>query len=195
MSKKKSRNQRKVRHSRKAKKPQAAPKAPRKPRRVVKAIASAILALMGLLSVVTYLPRLTIDPGVVLDPCNPLKTTFRISNDGYFSVSRIRYKFAMLHLVSTSETGLDVRMHGRNVFVMSSDVQIPLLQRNEKASLVCPPTFTQLTQDTSQCEIEIVVEYRPFIWPLTKERRYRFEARMDSNRHWQWIEKATSEQY
>jgi hypothetical protein len=63
-------------------------------------IISAVLGLISLISAVTYFPRPTIEPGVVLDPCDPLSVIFRISNDGLFSVYELTYKFAMLHLGS-----------------------------------------------------------------------------------------------
>jgi len=166
------------------------------PRSAVKTLiraASVIVTLLGLLSVLDYLPRLTVECCDPLDPRNPLTTIFRLTNEGIFPVNKIRYKFAMLHLLS-SGNGLDVSMHGRTVFVTDGQT-IPSLSRDEKRSLVCPSGFSLLTQDTRQCEIEILVEYHLFMLPITKEQRYRFEATMDSSQHWRWKEKAVSEPY
>jgi len=160
----------------------------------IASVVGAIIALVGLPSGISwFFSRVTLDVGTPSYQSNPLTAAFVISNGGSFRISDIKYKFAMLHLAAGG--GPNLNMHGKNVFVTDSSKDIPVLRRDEKRSLSFPPQFIRMAQDVHQCEIEVVITYRPFPWLIAKETRYRLEAMKDVSGNWGWHYKATSENY
>ncbi len=73
--------------------------------KIVKVIFSAIITIVTLYtSLLVFLPRISISPSVILDPQDPFKTPFIITNDGFFKIKDISVRTALIKVIDTNNT-------------------------------------------------------------------------------------------
>lgn len=155
-------------------------------------IIAVIFALAGFSSsILSFLPKISLNPEVALYSSNPLDIIFTISNDGPFTIKNITYTIDVRNL--SSEGSPKIEMHGNgNINFVKTEPEIHELKAGEKDSFqrILPIKGNFLL--TNKPEIVIVVYFRPY--GLFKiKRRFRYLAVKDHNNQWQWIPKATSE--
>ena len=146
---------------------------------------SLILALVG--SYYLLRPQISVEPDAAIDPKQPVKTPFRITNSGQTSVYNLRRK-CLIRSLESEESHASVRG------VNSTDWKLPIpkLRSGESTSLFIPWYMTPVTPYTKG-EIEVVVDYMAAIIPIHQEVRFRFETRRNANNEIMWYHKAISE--
>ena len=163
--------------------------------KIMIAIISAIIVLIGFISaILSILPKISLSPGVALNSSSPLDIIFTISNDGPFKIKNITYEVDVLHL--SSDGGPEIEMHGnRNIRFVHTEPEIPELRSGEKASFRRTLPIKGNNLLINECEIELVVLFKPSGWPFQKKKRFRYLAVKDHSNQWQWINRATAEEY
>lgn len=156
----------------------------------MKRLIEVVLALVTLLSLFYLFPRISVSPDKPIPMSSKLQTTFLISNDGYVPIYALHYQTNILHLESADGR---LQIHtGTNIFIRMSRPPIDRLLPNEKTSILAPlPVSFQ--GDVARAELEVVLKYKPLLWPFWKHDSYYFVAVKDNQGVWLWVQKAIAE--
>lgn len=155
---------------------------------VLKVVLS-VLALMGTLftidAYVSY--RLSVASVTVLDPTNPFRTNFTISNDGYMAVRNVSVQ---CHVPSAFYEGQSIT---RDTDVLSP----PLVESLAPGSKITMPcgynSFIGFENPLIKADMTLTMSYEPKYLPFRKSKSFRFVTAKDSEGHFHWLEQPSEQ--
>jgi hypothetical protein len=152
--------------------------------RAYKTLLAWLLGIATLLGGATVvLPRPTVTPSDPVDPDNPMSASFTIINTNFVPLRRVSASIAIGEVVSRGHE-LDPNW----IPNWSSRMAIPEWSNH---SLAMDDRFTITPGDVfggnwGQADIAIVVIYRPWIFPIDREKLFHFRTHRQSNGHLYW---------
>src|ERR1039458_1485171 len=170
------------------KKPQTAEK-----RKTLTSVLSVVLAIAtllgGLVAIVTFVPRPTIEPNGVADPLDPLSTSFTIVNNSFFPLEDLGVSFGTNQL-AMEPAQIDPNMKFTVPFGLQFTTdkwQHHRLLMDERYTIglgeiiqVKPPARL------AGGDIGIIISYKPWFMPCTREKRYRFISHKENDGQIRW---------
>lgn len=146
-------------------------------------IVSAMTLLSGF---VLFLPNVSIDPELLLNPGDPFSTQFSVTNENLiFDVKDLQPSCRTIHVITSNNVG----MFG---LPPRPSPSVALLSAREKTTINCPPWIDGLGAGAGNvlvAYIEIDVSYKQAGWPREKIQRFPFKGVTDSQHgvHWTHI--------
>ena len=156
---------------------------------LLKRIGAVCIASFGLIG--TYLtifgfwmPRISVQPPPISDPKEPLALSFTVSNQGYMSLNNVRIGCR------------PVNFHMR----LLNAPEYEILEAAEPDSMF--ESIAPMKSAASRCfiagqpkpdfDVELVVHYRPALYPFEQEESFRFSSRSDSEGRIYWLPRPDS---
>jgi hypothetical protein len=158
------------------------------------------LGAATLLGIVVLPPRISVEkPSESVDAFHPFELPFALSNDGYFSIYKVKINCIPDHLVFQfhKETGAPADTDNKaptTTLKNQAFEQIPILSAGDRRSFVCdvfhfnqPPESTGAHWPVQFCNVGIGITFRPirFIhWRVF--RQFSFQASISSDGKLRW---------
>jgi hypothetical protein len=131
-------------------------------------------------------PKVSINPPSVLDPDKPLSASFRVVNDSYLPVYKVKFACGFDNAQTNVNSGFS------NISFQNGRPPIPILKPSEYVETTCPIAEKEAVA-LKTFDATITVEFDAW-WPFpTQTRSARFTSRPNKNGQLQWIPKAESE--
>jgi hypothetical protein len=150
------------------------------------AVVGVAALLLGLLrTLLAFLPHVSIEPQITLNPVNPYTTQFNIKNETIFDVHHVNAVCWPRNMAS--ENGFSVVSFGP---LPNVHHEIPLLGAGLSSTVDCPPVLGGIgsySGTVADANLEILVSYRPSWWPFQREERYPFATRVDVKGAVHWV--------
>jgi hypothetical protein len=151
---------------------------------VATAISGTLALIGGVVAVLTLLPRISVSPTDPVDPDNPLSASFTIANNNFIP---LRHVSAVLGIGEIQPVGkpLDADIAYRDQGALA-----PAAWSNH--SLDMDDHFTVSPYDVvhaygdREAAIQIIVSYKPWILPLDRQKRFRFQTHRQTNGKLYW---------
>ncbi|MGO8952084.1 MAG: hypothetical protein ACLP1W_19250 [Rhodomicrobium sp.] len=159
----------------------------------LKKISAALVATVGFVAAaVTFLPRVTVDPEGSLDPSSPYPISFRITNTGIIPLSDVQPILGICEFVVDIPKRMVDRCNGplqsKLVPFPASIWHVNRLAMDEKYSIRLDDFLKIASSATfGGANISIIIEYRPWILPLHREKEFRFITRLESDGKLSWL--------
>jgi hypothetical protein len=151
-------------------------------------VAASFAALIGFASaVVTFLPRMQVDPEGPLDPSSPSPVSFTIANTGSIPLENVRALLGIcsvgFNLTDKNPTPPTMCPRSLQSRMAPGKWNISRLGIDEKFAVTLEDP---LNGQVGYADISIIVEYEPWFIPWRREKEFRFETRKlsDAKLHW-----------
>ena len=145
--------------------------------------ALGVLAFAGtLVTLNSFRFDVSIDPYLTLNPNDPLETRFVLTNQGSYTINKVRYSCEFPGMKIPGVPAED-NVVGMNTVMFEQ----PEMEAHEKVSLYCGgSSMTAEWLNPTEPMLQIRVSYRPSFWPFTKEGSARFLLKTDrqGSAHW-----------
>lgn len=148
------------------------------------ALVLAGLALVG--GYALFRPHVSIEPQIALNPVDPYTTQFNLKNEN-----------TLFDIYNVNAVCWPRNMESGNGFSIVSPAplvnvhhEIKLLEAGASSTVDCPPVMGGIGRWSgvvNQADLEILVSYRQSWWPFTREERYPFSSRRDSQGAVHWV--------
>jgi hypothetical protein len=153
-----------------------------------------VVALVGIASgYALFHPRVSVEPGLVLNSVDPFSTAFTIKNEN--SVFPV-YDIKSICWTQGVNTSNNIRVWGPGP-PERTRFTIPVLEPMASSTIGCPSVIGGLGSHTGavlQAQIEINVSYRQTGWPYAQTNRYPFKSIRDSQGEVHWIHISPAEE-
>jgi hypothetical protein len=153
-------------------------------------LASLVVTGLAFLGVYPFLPHVSVDPGLLLNPGDPFTTRFDVKNDNpIFSVTDFHPSCYTIHVITDHNVGMEG-------LPPRPAPTIPLIEPLAQTTIDCPPWVGGLGAGAGNiltAFIEIDVSYNQNWWPLVKSQRFPFKGVVDSQKGVHWTHITTSE--
>lgn len=129
-----------------------------------------------------FSPRIAVSPEQPIDPSDAFSAPFVIANDGYLSLRKISA------ICSLQDVQLGTfSIQGIAVMGSKTDFAADMLP-GEKFTVKCRFRENVTTSDPlARADILIIIHYRLRLWPLERDRAFRFESVKTSDGSWRWL--------
>jgi hypothetical protein len=147
-----------------------------------------VVAAIGLAaSIVTFLPRITVDAGAQIDPGRPYPIPFTITNTGVVSLTSVQPAIGLcsfwteLSTQSSACEKIGVRFLNPQWFVHE-------LRKDEKHVIRLDDLFRVSSPARfGGADISIVISYYPWLIPIKREIEFRFVTRKEMDGMLSWV--------
>lgn len=125
-----------------------------------------------------FSPDISVSTDSPLNPEQPLSSPFTVTNNW----NLVLHQFTYACFIDYAGGG---GPFVENIGITRGSDVTPKVRGGESKTFVCPPAFA--ISDLETVELEIIVEYRPFLrlWPVSM-RTYRFETLRRTDGSWLW---------
>lgn len=156
-----------------------------------KGLGQFLVVGVTLLGAVTFLydfsPKISVSPLQLIDPHDAFSAPFAVANDGYLSLNRTSSTCVLK--IAKFET---IQVIGVAVSQPQTD-NTAEMGPGEKMTVKCRFRETiGVSEALKVADILISIEYKPWIWPATRKREFRFETARNSDGTWQWLPQPVS---
>jgi hypothetical protein len=157
-----------------------------KPRTLAVLIWSALVGVMALVSFWAGVlrPVIHVDPYTQLNPDSPFSERFHVANDGIFGVNDVTFGCLVINVKREFGGGGGVTHESQNL-ISASPGYIDTLG---SSTVDCPYDRAIRSPDLRylEAEVEIRMQFRPFLDPWNKTSCFRFLGVLDSQKHVEW---------
>lgn len=153
-------------------------------------IGSVIAFVVGLAaSVVTFLPRVTVESGASIDPSNPYPIPFVITNTGIVPLTNVQPAIGLCAFWTGDPPQIppacDGSLHSR--LVMPKWL-VRELRHDEKHMIRLDDLFAiKPPAKFGGADISIVITYYPWLIPIKREVEFRFITHKENNAMLSWV--------
>lgn len=152
--------------------------------RGIGAFFGALALIGGAVAFLTLLPRISVTPSDPVDPDNALSASFTISNNNFIP---LRHVSASLGIGEIQPVGKPL---DPNVAYSEQGSLMPDSWTNHSVDMDERFTITPFdvvhAYGDRQASIQIIVSYQPWILPLERQKRFRFETHRQTNGKLYW---------
>jgi hypothetical protein len=138
-------------------------------------VLSLVFSAVTLVGLLELWPRIDVEPQEQLSQAAPFSAPFRIKNEGYWPFW-IRHVFCYIHELDIGGAGLSqgsMRFTGVQADLWSGQSETVICRVGNGVPV-------------DKADIAIVVDYRPWFWPLTRRDYHRFVGAFGKDR-WEWL--------
>jgi hypothetical protein len=178
--------------------PQPSNKARKKLRGFITSSWSIIVGISVLMTIIgtiyAFSTRVSISSDVTLDPSDPFRTPFVISNDSYLPISDVTFSCKASNIqpnefVDAFPPDQEGRVPRLGEWSLKPGPRYvaDYLQPNEKRSFECLSIIGLLKHPITNASVEIFITYRP-LWILWKqERQFKFDTQRNKDGQLVWL--------
>ena len=154
-------------------------------------LVSVVLWLLGLLGTMLGIwtvltPKVSVEPGIALDPNNPAFTPFVVHNEGSFSIYKVMFSCSMAEIQYPGGIRAIAEKRFANSFADPKQIA-SVIKPGEKYTQLLP--LAKMEHNTiERADIAIDLSYRPIKWfPKQRSSQHRFVSTQDKNGQWHWL--------
>jgi len=143
-----------------------------------------IIGILGggalLLSIYASIPKVVVEPGLIISPHNPFNTSFKITNNGFLPVKDLDFEYFFKEMKI-----FNVKFRGGTF--RPKDNLIPKLKAGESTTIFINENIIPKGIPTS-AEILIKIKFRLYLIPVKFKDQYRFKTIINNKGYSDWIQ-------
>lgn len=147
-------------------------------------IIGLLIGLIGLLGLVDLRSKMSVTPQEPIEKSQPFTVPFRIDNTGLLSFT---VEHVYCYVGDAKSQSPNVKIDIGSFVIGYSDWDNVTLESDGGGTLTCKILKVPNMQDLINADITIVIDYKPFGFPASYRKYYRFTGAYVDN--WQWVRK------
>jgi hypothetical protein len=150
-----------------------------------KQFGGGFVAVVGFVAaLVTFLPRITVEPGGQIDPLKPYPIPFTITNTGIIPLFNVQPAIAVCKIYSGIPSARECNGNLKGGFIFAPWFS-KRLWMDEKYTIRLDDAFKFV--EAPSFDISIVVEYEPWFLRIKQKKEFRFFAKTERDGSLTWM--------